>query len=51
MGADSLRRYVFGRLDLEAERIAIERERLVEAAHGDPDVVEDGLTGQATAAR
>jgi len=43
MRADALRRHIFGRLDLEAQRIAIERERRTEIFDGDADVIEDGL--------
>ena len=35
-----LRRDVLGRLDLEAERVAIEREGLVQVRDGDADVIE-----------
>ena len=41
--AHTLRRHLFGRLDVEAERIAIERQRRGEILHRDADVVEDGL--------
>ena len=43
MRAHALRRDLFGRLDLEAERIAIERQRRAEIFDGDADVVEDGF--------
>ena len=42
-GAHSLRDDVLGRLDLEAERIAIERQRGVQVAHGDADMVQNGF--------
>ena len=43
MRADALRRDVLGRLDLETERVAIERERRREVAHCDADVIEGGF--------
>ncbi len=43
MRAHALRGDLFGRFDLEAERIAIERQRRVEIPHGDADVIEDGF--------
>ena len=44
MRADPLRRDLFGRLDLEAERVAVERERLLQVADGDTDVIERRAT-------
>ena len=41
--AHALRRHLFGRLDLEAERVAIERQRRGQVLHGDADVVQDGF--------
>ena len=41
--AHLLRRDVFGRFDVQAERVAIERERGVEILHRDPDVIENGF--------
>ena len=35
--------HLFRRLDLEAERVAIERQRRAEIVHGDADVIEDGF--------
>ena len=43
--ADALRRHFFRRLDLEAERVAIERQRGRQVLHRDPDVIQDGLHG------
>ena len=43
MGADALRRDVFGRFDLETERVAIERERRREVPYRDADVIEGGF--------
>ena len=40
MRADFLGRDVFWRLDVEAQRVAIERQRLVEVRDGNADVVE-----------
>src|SRR6185436_20722874 len=40
MRADPLRRDLCGRLDLEAERVAVERERLLQVADGDTDVIQ-----------
>ena len=38
--AHALRRDLFGRLDLEPERVAVERQRRVEVRHRDADVIE-----------
>src|SRR5258706_5559482 len=48
---DEVRSYPLGvhllrRLDLEVERILVERQRLAEVLHGDTDVIEDGLHGR-----
>jgi hypothetical protein len=40
---NALRWHVLRSLDLEAQRIAIERERRLEIAHRDPDMIEDGF--------
>ena len=45
MRAHALRGDLFGRFDLEAERVAIERERRREILHRDADVIEDSLHG------
>ena len=39
-----LRRDLLGRLDLEPERVAVERQRLVEVGDGDADVIESSLS-------
>ena len=41
--AHTLGRDLLGRVDLQTERIPIERERLGEVGHGDADVVKDGF--------
>ncbi len=43
MRADALRRDVFGRFDLETERVAIERERRREVLYRDADVIENSF--------
>ena len=45
MRAHALRGDVLRIFDVEAERIAVERERLVDILHRDPDVIEDGPAG------
>ena len=42
--ADALRRDLLGRFDDEAERVAVERERVLEAGHGDADVIDGALS-------
>ena len=49
--AHPLRGDFLGRLDLEAERVAIERERRVEVLHGDADVIERTFMSVAAAGR
>ena len=41
--AHALRWHLFRRFDLQAERVAVERERGVEILHRDADVIEDGF--------
>ena len=41
MRAHPLRRDFLGRFDLEAQGVAIERQRRPQILHGDPDVIED----------
>jgi hypothetical protein len=41
--ADTLRRYILRSFYLEAERVAIERERRVDVLHSDSDVIENRL--------
>ena len=41
--ANALRGHLFGRFDLQAERVPVERERGLEILHRDADVIEDGL--------
>ena len=43
MRAHALRRDLLGRLDLEPERVAIERERRRQILDGDADVIENGF--------
>ena len=43
MRADTLRRHLLGRFDLQPERVAIERERRRQIRHRDADVIEDGF--------
>ena len=45
MRAHALRRHLLGRLDLEAERVAIERQRGRQILDRDADVIEDGFHG------
>ena len=42
MRADVLRPYFFGRLDVQAQCVAVKRKRLVDVLDGDADVVEGG---------
>ena len=37
---DALRGHLLGRLDVQAERVAVERQGLREVAHGDADVIQ-----------
>ena len=46
-----LARHLLGRLDLEPERVAIERERGLEILHGDADVIENGFHHEGPSAR
>ena len=43
VGADALRRHLLGRFDDQPERVAVERERVVEAGHRDADVIDGDL--------
>jgi hypothetical protein len=40
---DTLRQDLLARVDLQSERIAIERQRAFEILHGDADVIEERL--------
>ena len=48
MRAHALRRHLFGRLDLEAERVAVERQRRREIRDRDADVIENRLSCRAS---
>ncbi len=50
MRAHALAGHFFGHVHMQAERVAIESQRLVEVLHGDADVVEDGFHGRSDAA-
>ncbi len=43
MGPDTLRLHLLRRFDLEAERVAIEGERVVDVLHRDPHMIEDSF--------
>jgi hypothetical protein len=43
MGPYALAGNLLGHIDVQAEGVAIERERFVEVLHGNADVVEDGF--------
>jgi hypothetical protein len=45
MRAHALAGDLLGRLDVEAERVTVERERGAEVLHGDANVIEDSLHG------
>jgi hypothetical protein len=45
VGADTLRRDLLGRFDLEPKSVAIEPKRFIEIADGDADMIENGFHG------
>jgi len=51
MRADALDRHVLGRFDLEAERVAIERERSAQILDGDAHMIEDDFHRVPSSAR